>query len=73
MRANLRFMRMSTYCFNARRAGWQVWYVPTSRIVHLVGQSTGITVKTPKRQPGYSFEARRRYFFNYYGPVLCGD
>jgi N-acetylglucosaminyl-diphospho-decaprenol L-rhamnosyltransferase len=56
------------FCFNARKAGWPSWYVPASRIVHLVGQSTGITVKKPKRQPAYSFEARRRFFLKNYGP-----
>jgi N-acetylglucosaminyl-diphospho-decaprenol L-rhamnosyltransferase len=50
------------FCFNARKAGWSTWYVPVSRVVHLVGQSTGITVKTPRRRPSYAFEARRRYF-----------
>jgi N-acetylglucosaminyl-diphospho-decaprenol L-rhamnosyltransferase len=55
------------FCFNARKAGWPAWYVPASRVVHLVGQSTGITVKKPKRLPPYSFEARRRYFLKNYG------
>jgi N-acetylglucosaminyl-diphospho-decaprenol L-rhamnosyltransferase len=59
------------FCFNARRAGWSVWYVPASRVVHLVGRSTGITVKAPKRQPPYSFEARRRYFLKNHGPVYA--
>ncbi len=58
-------------CFNARKAGWPIWYVPESRVVHLVGQSTGITVKTPKRQPSYSFEARRRYFLKNHGAVYA--
>ena len=57
------------FCFNARKAGWKICYVPASRIVHLVGQSTGITVKKPKRQPPYSFEARRRYFLKNCGPL----
>ena len=57
------------FCFNARKAGWSIWYVPGSRIVHLVGQSTGITVRKPKRLPAYSFEARRRYFLKNYGVV----
>ncbi len=56
------------FCFNARKAGWPIWYVPASRVVHLVSQSTGISVKKPKRQPPYSFEARRRYFLKNYGP-----
>jgi N-acetylglucosaminyl-diphospho-decaprenol L-rhamnosyltransferase len=59
------------FCFNARKAGWKVWYVPASRIIHIVGQSTGITVKNPKRHPGYAFEARRRYFLKNYGPLYA--
>ena len=57
------------FCFNAKKANWETWYVPASRVVHLVGQSTGITVKKPKRQPSYSFEARRRYFLKNCGPL----
>jgi N-acetylglucosaminyl-diphospho-decaprenol L-rhamnosyltransferase len=49
------------FCFNAKRRGWLTWYVPASRVVHLVGQSTGVTTR-PKRLPSYLFEARRRYF-----------
>lgn len=58
-------------CFNARKAGWSIWYVPESRVVHLVGQSTGVTVKVPKRQPSYAFEARRRYFLKNHGPLYA--
>src|SRR5579864_1052924 len=43
------------FCYNARKAGWPTWYVPESRITHLVGQSTGLTVKNPKRFPPYFF------------------
>jgi hypothetical protein len=57
------------FCFNARKAGWPIWFVSKSRIVHLVGQSTGITVKKPKRLPAYSFQARRRYFLKNCGPM----
>jgi N-acetylglucosaminyl-diphospho-decaprenol L-rhamnosyltransferase len=57
------------FCFNARKAGWPVWYVPDSRITHFVGQSTGLTVKKPKRLPPYYFGARRRYFLKNYGLV----
>jgi N-acetylglucosaminyl-diphospho-decaprenol L-rhamnosyltransferase len=59
------------FCFNARKAGWPVWYVPASRVMHLGGQSTGITVKKPKRLPSYSFEARRRYFLKNHGPFTA--
>jgi N-acetylglucosaminyl-diphospho-decaprenol L-rhamnosyltransferase len=56
------------FCFNARKAGWPIWYAPSGRVVHLVGRSTGITVRKPKRLPSYSFEARRRYFLKNHGP-----
>jgi N-acetylglucosaminyl-diphospho-decaprenol L-rhamnosyltransferase len=57
------------YCFNARKAGWGVWYIPDSRVTHLVGQSTGLTVRNPKRFPPYFFGARRRYFLKNYGAI----
>jgi N-acetylglucosaminyl-diphospho-decaprenol L-rhamnosyltransferase len=57
------------FCLKAARAGWPCWYVPTSRIVHLVGQSSGVTRAGDerKRLPPYWFEARRRYFLSNYG------
>jgi N-acetylglucosaminyl-diphospho-decaprenol L-rhamnosyltransferase len=59
------------FCFNARKAGWPTWYVPASRVVHLVGRTTGVTSKRPKRQPPYVFQARRRYFLKNHGPVYA--
>lgn len=56
------------YCFRALQRGWTTWYVPASRVVHLVGQSTGVTAR-PKRLPAYVFEARRRYFLKNFGPL----
>jgi GT2 family glycosyltransferase len=57
------------FFLRARRAGWRSWYVPASRVVHLVGQSTGVTdVKKPaKRVPRYWFESRWRYFTKNHG------
>jgi GT2 family glycosyltransferase len=57
------------YCLNAARAGWPTWYVPESRVVHLEGASTGITVKNVKRRPSYLFQARRRFFLKNYGAL----
>jgi N-acetylglucosaminyl-diphospho-decaprenol L-rhamnosyltransferase len=57
------------FCYNTRKAGWAVWYVPESRVIHLVGQSTGLTVKSKRRFPPYYFGARRRYFLKNYGAV----
>src|SRR5262249_17081759 len=59
------------FCLRSRRAGWPCWYVPASRVVHLVGQSSGVTdVKRPaKRRPRYWFESRSRYFRRNHGRV----
>ena len=59
------------FCLQANKAGWSCWYVPESRVVHLVGQSSGVTdtKKPPKRLPTYWFDSRRRYFIKNYGLV----
>jgi N-acetylglucosaminyl-diphospho-decaprenol L-rhamnosyltransferase len=59
------------FCFNARMAAWSIWYVPASRVVHLVSQTTGLWIKKPNRRPSYSFEARRRYFLKNHGPLYA--
>ena len=59
------------FCFNARKAGWSTWYVPSCRVVHLVGQTTGVTNKKRKRHPSYLFEARRRYFLKNYDALYA--
>ncbi len=57
------------FCLRAARAGWQCWYVPDSRVIHIAGQSTGVTVRDqrPGRRPTYWFDSRRRYFSKNYG------
>ena len=56
------------FCFRARRAGWSCWYLPQSRVVHLVGRSTGVTVRrNPPRRPRYWWESRYRFFTTHYG------
>jgi N-acetylglucosaminyl-diphospho-decaprenol L-rhamnosyltransferase len=61
------------FCRQAKQAGWPCWYVPESRVVHLVGQSSGVTdtKQPPKRLPKYWFESRRRYFLKNYGWPLA--
>ncbi|MGI0489154.1 glycosyltransferase family 2 protein [Pantanalinema rosaneae CENA516] len=57
------------FCLQAKRAGWEVWYVPQSRVMHILGQSTGVTAinQKPKRRPQYWHESRRRYFLKNHG------
>jgi N-acetylglucosaminyl-diphospho-decaprenol L-rhamnosyltransferase len=59
------------FCFNARKAGWSTWYVPTGTVLHLKGQSTGVKRQNPNRLPPYFFEARRRYFLKNRGPAFA--
>ena len=57
------------FCLRARDAGWACWYVPQSRVVHLVGQSSGVTdtKRANHRRPSYWFDSRRRFFLTHYG------
>lgn len=57
------------FCKRAADAGFTCWYVPQSRVVHLVGQASGVTVKDqrPKRRPAYWFQSRSRYFTVHHG------
>jgi N-acetylglucosaminyl-diphospho-decaprenol L-rhamnosyltransferase len=57
-------------CRAARRAGAQCWYVPTGRVTHIAGQSTGLVSGAPtgrRRMPSYWFDSRRRYFTKNHG------
>lgn len=58
------YFEEAEFCWRAGRAGFQTWYVPASRVVHIAGQSTKLTERNaaPKQLPDYWFESRRRYF-----------
>lgn len=60
-------------CMRAGRQGWSCWYVPASRVVHLVGMSTGVTKRAsrPRRRAPYWFQSRRYYFVKHYGRVYA--
>jgi GT2 family glycosyltransferase len=63
------YFEETDFTIRANRAGWQCWHVPQSRIVHLVGQSSGIDPRKnrPTPLPDYWFESRRRYFLLNHG------
>jgi N-acetylglucosaminyl-diphospho-decaprenol L-rhamnosyltransferase len=56
-------------CMRARAAGFETWHVPQSRVMHIRGQSTGVTAldEKPRRLPRYWFESRRRYYVKNHG------
>jgi GT2 family glycosyltransferase len=57
------------FCLRARRAGWTCWYVPQSRVMHISGQSTGVSAsdRTLDRMPTYWFASRSRFFVKNHG------
>jgi N-acetylglucosaminyl-diphospho-decaprenol L-rhamnosyltransferase len=57
------------FCLKVKNAGYTVWYVPESRVMHIAGQSTGVTgfQRVAKPLPAYWFESRRRYFAKNHG------
>ncbi|MBL8861144.1 MAG: glycosyltransferase family 2 protein [Planctomycetes bacterium] len=67
------YFEETDFCLRARRAGWASWYVPASRVAHLVGRSTGVTsLREPaRRRPRYWFESRRRYFVKNHGRLYA--
>lgn len=54
------------FCRRATMAGWNIWYVPDSKVMHLEGAATGIQ-KSARRRPAYWYNSRRRYFTKNYG------
>lgn len=67
------YFEETDYALRAARAGWECWHVPASRIVHLVGQSSGVTLRDgkPRRLPKYWFDSRRRFFVLNHGRLYA--
>lgn len=60
------------FCRRAAKMGASCWYVPQSRVVHLVGRASGITdvTKPLNRWPRYWFESRSHYFRTHHGRAM---
>ncbi len=58
------YFEETDFTLRAKRAGWETWHVPQARVIHYVGQLTGVRHgdQRPKRLPAYWYESRRRYF-----------
>ncbi|MFO0724799.1 MAG: glycosyltransferase family 2 protein [Myxococcota bacterium] len=63
------YFEETDYCLAASRAGWPTWYVPESRVMHLVGAATELSDarRHRRRRPTYWFDSRRRYFMKNFG------
>lgn len=67
------YFEETEFCFRAKAAGFEVWYVPSSRVTHIAGQSTKVTERNvgPRRLPPYWFDSRRLYFTLTRGPAYA--
>ncbi|ATE66130.1 glycosyltransferase family 2 protein [Rhizorhabdus dicambivorans] len=62
------YFEETDFCARAADAGFEAWHVPASRIVHLGGQSTGVTEAQPRgRRPRYWFASRARFLLRRHG------
>jgi N-acetylglucosaminyl-diphospho-decaprenol L-rhamnosyltransferase len=55
-----------------KRAGWEIWYEPNSRVMHIGGAATGVSSAeqtSRKPLPAYWFASRRRYFALSHGRI----
>jgi len=52
-------------CLRCKRAGWEIWTLPDSRVVHIGGAATGMD--RWDRVPDYWFDSRYYYFRKNYG------
>ncbi len=61
------------FFYRAASAGWQTWYVPEAKVMHIEGAATGI--KSNKRRPAYWYNSRRRFFIKHHGllGLICAD
>jgi hypothetical protein len=58
------YFEETEFCHRAARAGFDTWYVPQSRVMHMIGKSTQVDERSryQRRLPGYWFDSRTRYF-----------
>lgn len=60
-------------CRQAALLGLETWYLPSSVVLHIAGQSTGVTGSAAelRQVPAYWFESRRLYFRKNHGPIYA--
>ncbi|MFT5424575.1 MAG: N-acetylglucosaminyl-diphospho-decaprenol L-rhamnosyltransferase [Phycisphaerales bacterium] len=61
------YFEETDYCRQARAMGYRCHHLPSSRIIHLDGQATGVVYRAQSRYPGYWFDSRRRYYIRHHG------
>ena len=67
------YFEETEFCHRAKRAGFEVWYVPASRVVHIAGQSTKVTERNTYQAelPSYWFRLAPAVFVEHGRRGLC--
>jgi N-acetylglucosaminyl-diphospho-decaprenol L-rhamnosyltransferase len=60
------YFEETDFCRRLRSAGWEIWLVPRSRVLHWEGASTRIRNGNARRAK-YWYESRRRFFIRAHG------
>lgn len=60
------YFEETDFCHRARRSGWDTWYLPSSRVVHIGSVSTGMK-KLDEPMPHFWFDSRAHYFRKNHG------
>ena len=57
------------FMYRIRKAGFEIWHEPESRVVHIAGQATGVKTDraAPEPMPAYWFQSRWKFFADTYG------
>lgn len=65
------YFEETDFCLQSAKAGWECWYVPSSRVIHYVGQSTGVASgdSLRRRRPKYWFQSRQYYLLKNHGII----
>lgn len=60
-------------CLRARKSGWRCAFVADSRVIHLVGKSSGVTdrMRMTQRRSPYWFRSRSMYFVKNHGTLYA--
>lgn len=62
------YFEETDYCLRAAAADWECWYLPSSRVIHHVSRTTGITAdESLSRLPSYWFQSRLWYYTKHFG------
>jgi hypothetical protein len=62
------YFEEADFALQAHRKGWECWYVPASRVMHVLSAATQV-LEGRNRRPWYWFQSRNHYFRKNHGEL----